>query len=143
LTISNQILIITECDHACDGCDGDGPDAVSLLFSIKQLMINLFLSVSQCIKCAEGHELKDGVCVNPNPQPIFPAYASPTRYITYMGLTAVPCIIFRHNIYVASLIGLAVALYIMASERSLDTEHGRAFDAWLQKTFPGTFSDGQ
>lgn len=55
------------------------------------------------------------------------------RFITYLGLTAVPCIIFRHNIYVASAIGLSVALYIMASERSLDTEHGRAFDTWLQK----------
>ena len=88
----------------------------------------------QCVKCAEGHILNgEGVCVNPNPKPLFPTYASPARYITYFGLCFVTCIIFRHNIYVASAIGLAVAMYIMASERSLDTEHGRAFDSWLQK----------
>ena len=31
-----------ECDKSCNGCNGDGPD--------------------ECIKCAEGFELKDGLC---------------------------------------------------------------------------------
>ncbi|XP_017491362.1 PREDICTED: cysteine-rich with EGF-like domain protein 2, partial [Rhagoletis zephyria] len=108
-----------ECDNACDSCIGDGPDA--------------------CIKCAKGHKLQNGVCVNPNPKPAFPAHASPARYVTYLGLTAVPCIIFRHNIYLASLIGFLVSLYIIISERSLDTESGRSIDEWLQKVAPSWF----
>lgn len=47
-----------------------------------------------------------------------------------------PCILFRHNIFVASAIGFSVALYIMISERSLDTESGRSIDDWLQKIAP-------
>ena len=31
-----------ECDKSCDGCDGDGPD--------------------MCEKCADGYELRDGIC---------------------------------------------------------------------------------
>lgn len=31
-----------ECDRACEGCTGDGPDL--------------------CDKCAEGYELRDGMC---------------------------------------------------------------------------------
>lgn len=30
------------CDKSCDGCDGDGPD--------------------MCEKCADGYELRDGMC---------------------------------------------------------------------------------
>lgn len=77
--------------------------------------------------------------MNPNPKPTFPAHASPARYVTYLGLTAVPCIIFRHNIYLASVIGFLVSLYIIISERSLDTESGRAIDQWLQKVAPSWF----
>lgn len=103
-----------QCDQACDGCNGDGPDS--------------------CLKCAKDHVIKDGACVHSNPKPLFPAYeASPARYVTYLGLCLVTCIIFRHNIFVASAIGIAVAMYIMASERSLDTENGRNFDNWIQK----------
>lgn len=32
------------CDRACDGCSGDGPD--------------------MCTKCADGHKLKDNICVS-------------------------------------------------------------------------------
>lgn len=31
-----------ECDKSCEGCDGDGPD--------------------MCEKCANGYELRDGMC---------------------------------------------------------------------------------
>lgn len=31
-----------ECDRSCDGCNGDGPDL--------------------CDKCADGYELRDGLC---------------------------------------------------------------------------------
>lgn len=36
------IYFISECDRACEGCTGDGPDL--------------------CDKCAEGYELRDGMC---------------------------------------------------------------------------------
>ncbi|KAH7642550.1 hypothetical protein HUG17_5595 [Dermatophagoides farinae] len=104
-----------QCDPACNGCDGDGPDS--------------------CLKCADDHILKDGICMNPDPKPLIQPYASPTRYATYFGLCIVTCIIFRHNIYVSSGIGLAVALYIMASEKSLETEYGRTFDKWWNNVF--------
>ncbi|UXI16801.1 Lutropin-choriogonadotropic hormone receptor [Sarcoptes scabiei] len=102
-----------QCDSACDGCDGDGPDS--------------------CLKCATDHILKDGVCVNPDPKPLIQPYASPLRYMTYLGMCIVTCIIFRHNIFVASAIGIAVAIYIMASEKSLETEYGQAFEKWWNK----------
>lgn len=35
-------LSFAECDRSCDGCTGDGPDL--------------------CEKCAEGYELRDGIC---------------------------------------------------------------------------------
>ena len=35
-------VCITECDKSCDGCDGDGPD--------------------MCKECADGFELRDGLC---------------------------------------------------------------------------------
>lgn len=35
-------FLCLECDKSCDGCDGDGPD--------------------MCEKCADGYELRDGMC---------------------------------------------------------------------------------
>ncbi|XP_027202012.2 cysteine-rich with EGF-like domain protein 2 [Dermatophagoides pteronyssinus] len=106
-----------QCDPACNGCDGDGPDS--------------------CLKCADNHILKDGICINPDPKPLIQPYASPARYATYFGLCIVTCIIFRHNIFISSIIGLAVALYIMISEKSLETEYGRQFDKWWNNVFGG------
>lgn len=36
--------MILDCDSACNGCNGDGPD--------------------MCIKCADDHEKKDNVCIS-------------------------------------------------------------------------------
>lgn len=38
------------------------------------------------------------------------------RYATYLGLCIATCIIFRRSVYLASLIGLFVAIYIGLSE---------------------------
>lgn len=38
------------------------------------------------------------------------------RYLTYTGLLLAICIILHRNIYVASIIGLLVAIYISVSE---------------------------
>lgn len=39
-----------------------------------------------------------------------------TRYLTYFGLCVATCIIFQKNIAIASVIGVAVGVYIAASE---------------------------
>lgn len=38
------------------------------------------------------------------------------RYVTYFGLCVATCIILQRNVYVASVIGLLVAVYISVSE---------------------------
>lgn len=43
------------------------------------------------------------------------------RYLTYLGLCIATCVIFQSSIWIASLIGLAVAIYIMISEYWLTT----------------------
>ena len=40
--IMNDLFI--DCDKACNGCNGDGPD--------------------MCIQCAEGHHKKDNICIS-------------------------------------------------------------------------------
>lgn len=104
-----------ECDPACDGCNGDGPDS--------------------CLKCAPEHELKDGSCVNPNPPdiPMPPPPVLLRRYFTYAGMIFVAVVISKHNLFLASIVGVCVALYIAFAERSLETEQGKAFDAWLKQ----------
>lgn len=84
-----------ECDKACNGCTGDGPD--------------------MCIDCAQGHHKKDNLCINSD---ILgrKKHENFARYTTYFGLCVAICIIFQRNIYVASVIGLFVGVYISISE---------------------------
>ena len=71
--------------------------------------------------------------MNPNPPAILPPpYASRARYVVYTGMVFVACVVSRHNFYLASLIGVCVAIYIAFAERSLETENGKKFDAWLK-----------
>ncbi|RWS13297.1 cysteine-rich with EGF-like domain protein 2 [Dinothrombium tinctorium] len=84
-----------QCDKACDGCNGDGPD--------------------NCKKCAVGFVKKDNICVNAKNEERAKQMEL-SRYATYFGLCVSTCIIFRKNIYVASVIGLIVALYIAVAE---------------------------
>lgn len=39
----STIVVVTECDKACDGCNGDGPD--------------------MCNKCAEGYVMDQNMCI--------------------------------------------------------------------------------
>ncbi|KAG7199952.1 hypothetical protein KM043_014383 [Ampulex compressa] len=84
-----------DCDKACDGCTGDGPD--------------------MCIKCADGYHKQNNLCINSD----FlgrKKHINIARYVTYLGLCVATCIIFQRNIYAASVIGLAVGIYISVSE---------------------------
>lgn len=86
-----------ECDRACDGCHGDGPD--------------------MCLKCGKNYQLdpKSGNCLAIK-QTILPPEANYYRYAIYGGLCVCTCIILHNNVYLASLIGLGVAMYISVSE---------------------------
>lgn len=44
-----------------------------------------------------------------------------TRYLTYLGLCIATCIILQRSIYLAAVVGLAVATYISVSEYILNT----------------------
>ena len=84
-----------ECDRACDGCHGDGPD--------------------MCLRCAKGYKLENGNCAALK-KTILKPEANYYRYAIYVGLCLSTCIILHNNVYLASLIGAGVAFYIGASE---------------------------
>lgn len=84
-----------ECDRACDGCHGDGPD--------------------MCLRCAKGYKLDNGNCVALK-KTILPPEANYYRYAIYVGLSICTCIILHNNVYMAGLVGLAVSIYIGVSE---------------------------
>lgn len=84
-----------DCDKSCNGCTGDGPD--------------------MCIKCAEGYHKKDNLCINSDLLGR-KQQENIARYATYFGLCIATYIIFQRNIYIASIIGLLVGIYISASE---------------------------
>jgi len=88
------------CDRACGSCEGDGPD--------------------MCTGCAQGYTLQDNVCVDEREYGR-ESHISITRYLTYAGLCIATCIIFQKNTFIASLIGLCVALYISVSEYFLSS----------------------
>ncbi|GAB0095505.1 cysteine-rich with EGF-like domain protein 2 [Sergentomyia squamirostris] len=98
----NQFCVNTEgshtcinCDRSCNGCSGDGPDL--------------------CNTCADGYELRDGLCTDTAGEKR-EHYVTMTRYLTYLGLCIATCVIFQSSTWIASLVGLAVALYISVSE---------------------------
>ncbi|UYV62745.1 CRELD2 [Cordylochernes scorpioides] len=108
------------CDKACESCNGDGPD--------------------MCLKCAEGFTKKDSLCVETATLKR-EFHAELTRYATYLGLCVATIIIFRKNIMVASVIGLAVAMYISLSEYTIGDWDRRTLlkdlKSWLHPTVPG------
>lgn len=105
-----------ECDKACNGCHGDGPDF--------------------CLECAKGFIKEKGVCIEKAVQDRT-LHAELARYSTYLGLSIATCIIFRRNILVASVIGVLVATYIGLSEYTLGewnrSSLGKYFNTWLSK----------
>lgn len=100
-----------ECDRSCYGCTGDGPD--------------------MCVKCAEGYVLQDGLCIE-NKAWKRSVHIEVARYATYLGLCIATCIIFRRNVYLASLIGVFVALYIGLSEYTVGDWEKRSFTKTLK-----------
>ena len=59
--------------------------------------------------------MKDGVCTDTRIDKEEKAFEM-SRYATYIGLCVATCIIFRNNIYIASVIGVVVATYIAVAE---------------------------
>lgn len=43
-------------------------------------------------------------------------YVTMTRYLTYLGLCIATCVIFQSSMWLAALVGIAVAVYISVSE---------------------------
>lgn len=89
-----------DCDKSCAGCHGDGPDL--------------------CTSCANGYELRDGLCTDTTNEKRS-QYVNLTRYLTYFGLCIATCVIFQSSTWIASIVGLAVAMYISVSEYWLHT----------------------
>ncbi|RWS29808.1 cysteine-rich with EGF-like domain protein 2 [Leptotrombidium deliense] len=82
-TKQRKSIVRSECDKACNGCNGDGPDL--------------------CYKCADGYTKKENIC----------------------------------NIYVASVIGLFVALYIAVAEYTVRTSDKGSFYDDILKSVSG------
>ncbi|XP_055311221.1 cysteine-rich with EGF-like domain protein 2 isoform X1 [Sitodiplosis mosellana] len=94
-----------KCDRACEGCTGDGPDL--------------------CDKCAEGYELRNGMCTDLTSERRL-RWETFTRYVTYIGLCIATCLTFKSSTWIASIIGVAVALYISVSEYWLNSHPTQA-----------------
>nr|XP_022914956.1 cysteine-rich with EGF-like domain protein 2 [Onthophagus taurus] len=89
-----------ECDKACTGCIGDGPD--------------------MCLRCAKGFRMVDKICIDEDKENRH-NYVYWTRIITYLGLCVCTCIILQRNVVLAGIIGLCVAVYIAVSEYILNS----------------------
>lgn len=76
LSNSEKIVesFILECDRSCDQCSGDGPDL--------------------CNKCAEGYELRNGLCTGKSKLFAFPSY-----YISGRGNRLLYTYIQRSSMY--------------------------------------------
>ncbi|XP_040079161.1 cysteine-rich with EGF-like domain protein 2 isoform X1 [Ixodes scapularis] len=101
-----------DCDFSCNGCTGDGPD--------------------MCVTCAEGYVLKDKVCVDESVK-WRELHVVLARYATYLGLCVATFIIFKRNVYAASVIGVLVAVYIGFSEYTLAN--------WKEHSVTSTFKN--
>lgn len=89
-----------DCDKSCAGCTGDGPD--------------------MCRECAVGYTLIDNMCTD-NDQENRKRHVFMTRYLTYLGMAIATGIILNKNIYLAAIVGFAVAVYISVSEYVLNS----------------------
>ncbi|XP_018578048.1 cysteine-rich with EGF-like domain protein 2 [Anoplophora glabripennis] len=89
-----------DCDKACAGCSGDGPD--------------------MCVHCASGYYKKDNMCTDASEE-YRKSYVVIARYLTYLGLCVTTCIILHKNTYLAAIIGFCVAVYITVSEYMLNS----------------------
>lgn len=91
-----------------------------------------------CQSCAEGYVLKDGICMDEKASKQEESLET-SRYITYFGLCLATCIIFRNNVYIASVIGLVVATYIGVAEYTV--KKAPLFNPSLNPSVKEIFSD--
>jgi hypothetical protein len=91
-----------------------------------------------CLSCAAGFVLKEGVCVDENTIRQDEALEM-SRYVTYLGLCLATFIIFRNNVYIASVIGLVVATYIGVAEYTV--KKGPTFSPSLNPSYKEVFGD--
>lgn len=103
---SNKFCVNTEgsftcfpCDPACNGCDGDGPD--------------------MCHSCAPEYTLHDNICISTKARTPH-SNESLYRYGVYLGLCVATFIIFKKNVFLASIVGIIVAIYVSVSEYVLN-----------------------
>lgn len=73
-----------------------------------------------CLRCARGYTKEKGNCVAAK-KTVLPSVANYYRYAIYVGLCICTCIILNNSVYMASLVGLGVALYIGFSEYIMST----------------------
>lgn len=75
-----------------------------------------------CQKCATGYKLENGNCVA-SKKTLIPPEVDYYRYAIYFGLSLCSCIISYNNVYLASLVGLGVALYVGFSEYVMTVQY--------------------
>ena len=91
-----------------------------------------------CISCSEGFVDKDGICLDTRKKKGQTVDVS--RYATYLGLCVATCVIFSNNIYIASIIGLMVAVYIALAEYTV--EHGSPFASSIEQAIRSALTSG-
>ena len=85
-----------------------------------------------CLKCAEDFEMRNSICVSLKSKKDKQS-GEISRYGTYLGLGLATCIIFRNNIYIASVIGVVVATYIGVAEYTIgDAPPLNPLEAWSE-----------
>lgn len=92
-----------DCHSSCASCYGDAPD--------------------ECIQCKEGYTRRGNLCIDSDEwwRTIHTQWG---RYLTYAGLCIATFIILKKSVFVASIVGLAVAAYIGVSEYIVSGQDG-------------------
>ncbi|XP_045761695.1 cysteine-rich with EGF-like domain protein 2 isoform X1 [Maniola jurtina] len=84
------------CDKACKGCHGAGPD--------------------MCRKCAKGYSMKGEFCILDREGEDNSEIMTTTRYFTYIGLLIATGILLPKSTSLGSIVGFMVMSYIMGAE---------------------------
>ncbi|XP_028029695.1 cysteine-rich with EGF-like domain protein 2 isoform X1 [Bombyx mandarina] len=85
-----------DCDRACSGCYGDGPDS--------------------CRKCAKGYSKKGEFCIEDREDEDQSEKLTTTRYLTYIGLIIATGILLPKSTPLGSIVGAMVLIYIVGAE---------------------------
>lgn len=105
---SFQFCVNTEGSHLCIGCHsscsscyGDAPD--------------------ECLQCKDSYTRRGNMCID-SAEWWRSVHVQWGRHLTYLGLCVATFIIFKKSIFIASIVGVAVATYIGASEYIVASE---------------------